>query len=155
MDFIKSISLRKATAADANAILDLVKELAEYEKAAHEVKTTVSDYQNGLNTGLFQAFLAEHPAYGILGMCLFFPYFSTWGGKTMYLEDFIVKESFRGSGLGRILFEAYIEEAKNQGARKLKWQVLDWNEPAKKFYRHYATKFIPGWENGIIEFDTN
>lgn len=71
----------------------------------------------------------------------------------MYLEDFIVKESFRGLGLGRLLFDAYIEESKIQGARKLKWQVLDWNESAKKFYKSYSAKFIAGWENGTIEFD--
>lgn len=155
MDFINQISLRMATEQDAQAILDLVKELAVYEKAAHEVKTEASDYQNGLQTSLFQVLLAEHPDFGILGMCLFFPYFSTWGGKTMYLEDFIVKSSYRGFGIGRILFEAFIAEAKVQGARKLKWQVLDWNEPAKNFYRHYSTKFVSGWENGIIEFETH
>ena len=154
MDFINAVRLRKATVKDAQAILELVKELAIYEKAAHEVKTEVTDYHNGLESGLFQVLLAEHPAYGILGMCLFFPYFSTWGGKTMYLEDFIVKESYRSMGLGRLLFEAYIKEAKVQGARKLKWQVLDWNESAKKFYRLYETRFSSGWENGTIEFDT-
>lgn len=112
MDFIKEICLRKATALDAQAILDLVKELAVYEKAAHEVKTEPSDYQNGLQTGLFQVLLAEHPNFGILGMCLYFPYFSTWGGKTMYLEDFIVKESFRGFGLGRILLRHLLKKQK-------------------------------------------
>lgn len=153
MDITLAVRLRKATIRDAQAILDLVRELAIYEKAGHEVKTGLIDYQNGLESGLFETILAEHPDHGILGMCLFFPYFSTWGGKTMYLEDFIVKESFRGLGLGRLLFDAYIEESKIQGARKLKWQVLDWNESAKNFYKSYSAKFIAGWENGTIEFD--
>ncbi len=152
MDFIAQITVRNAVTEDAAAILELVKDLAEYEKASQEVKTTVSEYQSGLESQLFRVILAEHPDHGILGMCLFFPYFSTWGGKTMYLEDFVVKEAFRGYGIGKLLFEAFIAYSKHQGARKLKWQVLDWNEPAKNFYRKYSSRFIAGWENGIIDF---
>ena len=70
----------------------------------------------------------------------------------MYLEDFIVTESFRGHGYGRLLFEAFLEQAQNQKAVKVKWQVLDWNEPARRFYLRYGATLIPGWENGIIEF---
>lgn len=147
------VNLRFATPDDAAAVLALVRELAEYEKAPQEVKTQPEDYRNGLASGLFRALVLDSPTEGIVGMALFFPYFSTWGGKTMYLEDFIVRESQRGKGYGKILFEAFMDLAKSEGAVKLKWQVLDWNEPAKNFYRKYPTRFISGWENGVINFE--
>ncbi len=149
----QKVTLRMAKAQDSVAILDLVKQLAIFEKAEEAVKTEPRDYMDGLNSGLFQVILAETLEEGIVGMALFFPYFSTWGGKTMYLEDFIVNEKFRRSGIGSLLFEAFLSEAKKQGARKVKWQVLDWNESAKSFYKKYQASFIPGWENGIIEFN--
>jgi GNAT superfamily N-acetyltransferase len=146
--------MRKAGIEDSAAILELVRQLAIFEKAADAVKTGPGDYSDGISSGLFQVILAEHQEEGIIGMALFFPYFSTWGGKTMYLEDFIVNEKFRRNGIGTLLFDAFLEESRKQGARKVKWQVLDWNESAKAFYRKYKAEFIPGWENGIIEFNS-
>jgi GNAT superfamily N-acetyltransferase len=146
------IKLRMANPDDSAAILELVKELAIYEKAEEAVKTKISDYQEGITSNLFQAIVAVHPQDGIVGMALFFPYFSTWGGKTMYLEDFIVKEKYRRSGIGSLLFESFLNVAQEQGAKKVKWQVLDWNESAKSFYNKYNAHFISGWDNGIIEF---
>ncbi|MBK8955288.1 MAG: GNAT family N-acetyltransferase [Saprospiraceae bacterium] len=146
-------NIRKAVPSDAEAMLELVKELALFEKAPEAVKTQVSDYSDGLSSGLFQALVLEIDGRGVVGMALFFPYFSTWGGKTLYLEDFIVQEALRGNGYGRMLFEAFLEEAKQQGAKKVKWQVLDWNEPARQFYKKYGAALIPGWENGVIEFE--
>lgn len=149
---IESINLRIANPSDSSDILNLVKELAVFEKAEQEVKTKIVDYEEGMESNLFQVILAEHSLDGVVGMALFFPYFSTWGGKTMYLEDFIVKESWRRFGIGSLLFERFLEESKKQGAKKVKWQVLDWNESAKAFYKKYQAHFIAGWENGIIEF---
>jgi GNAT superfamily N-acetyltransferase len=134
---------------EATNLLNLVKELAIYEKAENEVNTREIDYTDGLNSGLFQALVAKMKDQ-IVGMALFYPVFSTWNGKTIYLEDFIVKDEFRGQGIGKLLFERWIEESRKMGAKMLKWQVLDWNEPAKNFYRKYNTKFFPGWENGVI-----
>lgn len=148
-----SIQLRFAEPKDSQGILALVKELAIFEKAENAVKTKPEDYEQGIKTGLFHTLLAMHPTEGIIGMALYFPYFSTWGGQTMYLEDFIVKESFRRSGVGTLLFEAFIQDARKRGARKLKWQVLDWNETAKSFYKKYDAQFITGWETGVIEFE--
>lgn len=146
-----SPNLRKASPDDAASILALVQELAVFEKAPEAVKTTVQDYRAGLETGLFQCLVLEIEGK-VIGMALYFPYFSTWGGKTMYLEDFIVTESHRGQGFGRMLFEAFLEQAKAQKAVKAKWQVLDWNEPARRFYLRYGATLIPGWENGVLEF---
>lgn len=112
MNIKSQVQLRKAKPLDSKAILDLVKELALFEKAPDQVKTTESEYSDGLHSGLFQVILAEHPTLGILGMALYFPYFSTWGGKTMYLEDFIIKEEYCRYGLGSLLFEAFILDAK-------------------------------------------
>ncbi|MDQ3141110.1 MAG: GNAT family N-acetyltransferase [Bacteroidota bacterium] len=147
---MQDLQIRKAHPEDASAILNLVMELAIYEKAPEAVHTQEQDYRDGLQNGLFEAFVAESKDNGIIGMALYFPHFSTWNGKTLYLEDFVVSEKFRKSGIGKLLFEAYLEEAKRQGAKMVKWQVLDWNEPAKKFYKKYATVFFPGWENGVI-----
>lgn len=134
---------------DVHFLLELVKELAVYEKAENEVYTKASDYADGIQSGLFKALIAKMEGK-IVGMALFYPVFSTWNGKTIYLEDFIVKEELRGHGIGKLLFERWIEESKKTGAKMLKWQVLDWNEPAKNFYRKYNSKFYPGWENGVI-----
>jgi GNAT superfamily N-acetyltransferase len=146
----ENYKIRKALNSDSAGILGLVKELAVYEMAANQVNTTVEDYKKGLDTGLFDCFVAELADGKIAGIALFFPYFSTWNGKTLYLEDFIVLEEYRRLGLGKALFEAYLEEAKRLQVNICKWQVLDWNELAKSFYRKYDTQFYTGWENGVI-----
>lgn len=145
--------LRKATELDAEKLLSLVQELAVYEKCPDQVKTKAEDYVNGLRSGLFSALILEQPKGELLGMALYFPYFSTWGGKTLYLEDFIIREKFRGLGYGKLVFDAVLQEAKNMGAVKVKWQVLDWNEPARRFYKSYGASLISGWDSGVIEFD--
>lgn len=146
-------NLRKASEKDAGKLLSLVRELAVYEKCPDQVKTTPEDYVKGLKSGLFSAFILEQSDGELLGMALYFPYFSTWGGKTLYLEDFIVREKFRGLGFGKLIFDAVLQEAKDMGAKKVKWQVLDWNEPARMFYRSYGAQLISGWDSGVIEFD--
>ncbi|NOT38694.1 MAG: GNAT family N-acetyltransferase [Saprospiraceae bacterium] len=138
-----------ASPEDAKDLLSLVKDLAIYERAENEVYTSESDFKEGIESGLFKALLAKLDGITV-GMALFYPVFSTWNGQTMFLEDFIVKNELRGQGIGAQLFDRWIEESKRAGAKMLKWQVLDWNEPAKNFYRKYQAKFYPGWENGVI-----
>ncbi|MBP8724546.1 MAG: GNAT family N-acetyltransferase [Saprospiraceae bacterium] len=145
------LTLRKAVPGDAEQLLMLVKELAEYEKEPGAVRTQADDFREGLVNGLFEALVLESPADGIVGMALYFPYFSTWSGKALYLEDFIIREPLRGHGYGQRLFEAVADEALRQGARWVKWQVLDWNEPARRFYLSRGAKLTTGWENGSIE----
>lgn len=144
-------SIEFAKPEDAGALLELVKALAVYEKAEQDVRTTAKDYEDGLRGGLFKAIIARSYSGSIDGMALYYPIFSTWNGMTMYLEDFVVRESLRRQGIGRLLFERWIEDSRSSGAKMLKWQVLDWNEPAKKFYERYGADFIKGWENGIIK----
>ncbi len=143
------ILIRNALKSDAAALLELVAELAEYERSPGVVVAQTADYASGLEEGLFSALVAETEGK-IVGMALFFPYFSTWNGKALYLEDFIVKEGYRRTGIGKKLFDAFLDEAYKQGAKLAKWNVLEWNEPAKNFYRKYPVAFYSGWEIGVV-----
>jgi len=136
--------IRKAVATDMEAIHSLVRELAAYEKGLHKVTTTPASYLKDFNDKVFDAIVAEVDGV-VVGMALYFMAYSTWRGKMMYLEDFIVKESIRGHGIGALLFDAFIEEAKKQDAVLAKWQVLEWNEPAINFYKKYDVEFDQEW----------
>lgn len=146
------ITIRKANIKDIRAIHALVCELAEYEKGLHRVTTTPESYVKDFNANVFDAFVAEVRGE-IAGMALFYMNFSTWRGKMMYLEDFIVKESMRGHGIGAKLFEAFLEESKRQECTMVKWQVLDWNEPAINFYKKYDVVFDKEWVDCKIYFE--
>jgi len=140
----RSILIRKAIASDLQAMHTLVLELAAYEKGLDKVTTTPDSYLKDFTNNVFQAFVAEEKGE-IVGMALYFLAFSTWRGRMMYLEDFIVRESMRGHGIGKLLFEAFLEESKNQDVALVKWQVLHWNEPGLNFYRKYETSFDEEW----------
>ncbi len=146
------IHLRKATPDDMEGIHALVCELAEYEKGLHNVTTTSVSYNTDYADGWFDSFVAESEGQ-IIGIALYTRMFSTWRGRMLYLEDFVVKESARGQGVGKLLFEAFLEEAKRQKATLVKWQVLDWNEPGLNFYRKYDTVFDKEWVDCKIYFD--
>jgi GNAT superfamily N-acetyltransferase len=143
--------IRKATEDDMEAIHALVRELADYEKGLHRVTTTAESYLRDFREKVFDAFVAEVDG-DIVGMALYYMNFSTWKGKMMYLEDFIVKESMRGHGIGALLFDAFLEESRRQGAVMVKWQVLKWNEPAIHFYKKYQTVLDDEWYDGKIYF---
>ena len=145
------VTIRKAAEGDIPAIHALVRELAEYEKGLHKVTTTPKSYTTDFRNGAFEAFVADVNE-GVVGMALYYPVFSTWRGRMLYLEDFIVKEPMRGKGIGARLFEAFIEEAKKQDVALVKWQVLDWNEPGINFYKKYETEFDKEWVDCKIVF---
>lgn len=146
------ITLRKAGLADMEAIHSLVRELAEYEKGLHLVTTTPESYRRDFDEKVFDAIVAEVDGE-IAGMALYFLAFSTWRGRMLYLEDFIVKESMRGAGIGKQLFEAFLEEARRQDVALVKWQVLHWNEPGINFYKKYpGTVFDNEWLDCKIYF---
>ena len=130
--------------ADMQAIHALVRELAEYEKGLHRVTTSPESYLEDFERKAFDAFVAEVNDE-IVGMALYYGMFSTWRGRMLYLEDFVVKESIRGHGIGKLLFEAFLEEARKQKVALVKWQVLHWNEPGLNFYRKYETVFDDEW----------
>lgn len=142
-------TLRKATTEDLQATLDLVKELALYEKAPQEVTVTLADYKTDFKNKVFDIILAEQGDQ-IVGIAFYYMAYSTWKGKMLYLEDFVVKEELRGQGIGKLLFKAFLEEAQNLNASLAKWQVLDWNKPAINFYKKYNSTIEKEWYNGKI-----
>ena len=147
------ILIRKAEKSDMPAVLSLVKELADYERAPQEVVVTVADLErDGFGEHpLFFCFVAER-AGKIAGMALYYLNYSTWKGPCVFLEDIIVTQSERQSGIGKLLFEAVLNAAKERGARRMSWQVLDWNEPAIQFYKRYQPEVLGEWLNYRLSF---
>ena len=146
------IKIRRAVKEDCPRLLELVRELAVYEKAPHEVTVTLQHFEDsgfGENP-VWWAFVAE--ADGIVeGFALYYIRYSTWKGQRMYLEDIIVTEKMRGKGLGKLLFDALIAETKEKKFSGMVWQVLEWNEPAINFYKkYYNASFDPEWINCSI-----
>ncbi len=127
------INVRKAKQEDVPSVYKLVKELAVYEKEPDAVTATLSDYQKDFSEGIFEAIVAEYEQE-IVGIALYYMTYSTWKGRMLYLEDFIVAQSHRRNGIGQMIFDAYKQEAINRDAKIIRWQVLDWNKPAIAFY---------------------
>ena len=147
------INIRKAERGDCKRILELVNELAVYEKAPDEVTVTPEHFEeSGFGRQpVWWAFVVEVDGR-IEGFALYYIRFSTWKGQRMYLEDLYVTEAMRGKGLGKLLFDKLIEEARIKKLNGIMWQVLEWNEPAINFYKKYDTNFDPEWVNCGIYF---
>ena len=132
--------------------MELIHQLAVYEKGAHEVTVTVEHFEEsgfGANP-VWWAFVAEVNEV-VEGFALYYIRYSTWKGQRMYLEDFLVNEAMRGHGIGKMLFDKCLEEAKEKKYSGMVWQVLDWNEPALNFYKKYEGVSIDGgWLNCSI-----
>lgn len=140
--------IRKGTPQDIPDTFRLIKELAAYEKAADEVKTSI---ESMLEDGF-----GENPAFQLLvatvndhvvGIALYFSHYSTWKGRCLYLDDLVVEEKYRGNGIGEALIQALMEEARKMKAKRMLWQVLDWNEPAIKFYKRLNATLDGEWIN--------
>lgn len=145
------ITIRRAVESDCPRLLELVKELALYEKAPEEVTVTLEYFtKSGFGEQpVWWAFVAEENGV-VQGFALYYIRYSTWKGQRMYLEDILVTEAMRGKGLGKLLFDRLIEEAKEKGLSGIVWQVLEWNEPAINFYKKYNASFDPEWVNCSI-----
>lgn len=146
------MTIRDATFADLPAIHQLVGELAEYENARPAFTASLEDYQQNFQKGVFQAHVAEAADGKIVGMTIFYITYSTWKGPMLYLEDFVVQQDQRGKGIGQQLFKAFLDEAHRRECRMVKWQVLDWNEPAVKFYELQGATIEKEWWNAKIIF---
>ena len=132
--------------------MELVRELALYEKAPEQVTVTLSHFEEsgfGPNP-VWWAFVAEADGV-IVGLALYYIRYSTWKGSRMFLEDIVVTESWRGKGIGKLLFDKLIEEAREKQFSGMVWQVLEWNEPAINFDKKYDAKFDTEWWNARIE----
>ena len=140
------MNIRKGRIEDMPAVLGLIKDLATFEKEPNAVVVTVADLErDGFGESpLFYTFIAEDNE-GIVGMALYYYRYSTWKGKTIHLEDLIVKEEKRGSGLGFKLYSEVITQGKCDGVRRIEWNVLDWNTPAIEFYEKSGARVYKDW----------
>lgn len=151
--------IRESKKQDMPQVLSLIKELAAFEREPEAVEVTVEELEReGFGEHpLFKCFVAEVDNE-IVGMALMYFRFSTWKGRTIHLEDLIVKEKMRGSGLGSALYKEVINYAKSQNVKRVEWVVLDWNEGAIKFYERSGAKVLKDWrtvhmdEQGITNF---
>jgi GNAT superfamily N-acetyltransferase len=145
------INIRRAVKEDCARLLELIQELADYEKAPQEVTVTMAHFvESGFGTQpVWWAFVAEADGQ-VEGFAMYYIRYSTWKGQRMYLEDLIVTEKMRGQGLGKMLFDQLIVEAKEKNFNGIAWQVLEWNEPAINFYKKYKAHFDPEWINCSI-----
>ena len=148
---MKSWTVRRGKPEDVPGVMQLVRELAEYERAPHEVTNTeFAMLLDGFGeTPAFGLFVAEMNQE-IIGIALHYVRYSTWKGKMLYLEDIVVKENLRGKGIGAELFEACLRHCVDMNYAGMTWQVLDWNEPALNFYRKYDSTLDGEWINGKL-----
>ena len=150
------IKIRKAVKEDCQPMMQLIHELAFYEKAPDEVTV---DFDHFVESGfggnpVWHAFVAEAEG-NVVGFAIYYIRYSTWKGQRMYLEDILVNEPWRGQGIGKLLFNQLIEEAKEKNLSGIVWQVLEWNEPAINFYKKYeGVNFDKEWVNCSLEIKT-
>ena len=143
------IKIRRAVKEDCQSMMQLVNELALYEKAPQEVTV---DFDHFVESGfgknpVWWAFVAEVDQR-VIGFALYYIRYSTWKGQRLYLEDILVTESFRGKGIGKLIFDRLIEETKEKKLSGMVWQVLEWNQPAINFYKKYdGVSFDNEWVN--------
>lgn len=156
------MNIRKGTPEDMEAVLSLIQELADFENEPNAVVITVEDLiRDGFSsTPLFHVFVAEVENQ-IVGIALYYYRYSTWKGKTIHLEDLVVKENMRGSGVGFALYSEIMKQGKRDKVRRIDWNVLDWNTPAIEFYEKSGAKVLIDWrvaqmdEEGINYFIEN
>jgi GNAT superfamily N-acetyltransferase len=147
------ILIREAKPKDISAVLQLIRELADFEREPKAVVNTESElHQHIFKDKICNAIVADDNNE-IIGFALYYNSYSTWKGKCLYLEDLYVQEARRKHGIGALLFEKIISIAKYQKVRRLEWLVLDWNQPAIQFYKKYEANLDNSWLNGKIEFN--
>lgn len=152
------IEIRPATVADMPAIHALVRELAVYENAPEQHTVTIEAYEKDFLANIFQAELAvdvdvdanTEGVEKVVGLIFYYFAYSTWRGRMMYLEDFVVTESYRQYGVGQLLFDRFLAISAEKECVMTKWQVLDWNTPAVKFYEKNRAIIEKEWWNGKI-----
>lgn len=145
---MQDIVIRRAGKEDCSRLMELIRELAVYEKAPQAVTVSREHFEeSGFGDHpVWWAFVAESNGL-IIGFALYYIRYSTWKGQRMYLEDIIVTEKMRGKGVGKLLFDRLIPEARERGLNGIMWQVLEWNTPAIEFYKKYNATFDPEWIN--------
>lgn len=150
------MNIRKGKKEDMPAVLNLIQELANFEKEPKAVVLTIADLErDGFQKNpLFYTFVAEieeASSKQIVGIALYYYRYSTWKGKTIHLEDLIVKEKMRGAGVGLALYKAIIKQGKKDKVRRIEWNVLDWNTAAVNFYKKSGAKILEDWK--VVQMD--
>ena len=144
-----SPTLRRGKESDLPRVLALIQELAVYEREPDAVTNTLAMMQrDGFGPAPIFSFFVLEKEDQLIGLALFYTAYSTWKGRMLYLEDLVVTEAARRGGYGRLLFDAVVAEAQRTGAQRMKWQVLDWNEPAIAFYKKLGATIESEWLNG-------
>lgn len=139
-------TIRDARPEDMGEVLALVRELADFEKEPDAVEIDREDLiEHGFKQGRFHCFVAETPK-GLGGIALVYPRYSTWKGPVLHLEDLIVTEAMRGSGLGTALLDRVVQYGHAQGVKRISWEVLDWNAPAIEFYERKGARVLRDWD---------
>jgi GNAT superfamily N-acetyltransferase len=146
-----NVNIRVANKQDCPRLLELITELAIYEKAPDEVTVSLQEFEDAGfgNKPVWKAFVAEIDGL-VIGFALYYIRYSTWKGSRLYLEDLIVTEEYRGKRIGKLLFDRIITETREMGLSGMVWQVLDWNEPAINFYNKYKANIEAGWLNASL-----
>jgi GNAT superfamily N-acetyltransferase len=149
------IRIRKAVISDCARMMELIRELATFERAPDEVTVSLDHF---IKTGfgenpVWKALVAVTGDERMVGISLYYMRYSTWKGLRLYLEDLIVTSEFRGKGIGKLLFDSTIKEAKEMGVSGMMWQVLDWNEPAVNFYKKYGADVSSEWLNCSLNLE--
>jgi GNAT superfamily N-acetyltransferase len=144
-------TVRKGTQEDLPQVLDLIKELALYEKAPQEVTNTLEMMrEDGFGKNPVYGLFVAETGSRITGIAIYYTKYSTWKGRCIFLEDIIVTEELRGKGIGRMLFEEVIKVSRDSKAARMEWQVLEWNTPAIEFYKKFDAILDPEWINGKL-----
>tara|TARA_B100000287_G_C20638234_1_gene782509 strand:+ start:686 stop:1162 length:477 start_codon:yes stop_codon:yes gene_type:complete len=145
------MKIRKGNKDDLPEILELIKELAHYENALDEVQITLEQLEeDGFGIRPWYWFLVAEENETIIGMAFYHIRYSTWKGKFLFLEDFVIREKYRRKGLGSALFQATVNIAIDEKLNGMTWQVLDWNIPAINFYKKYQADISGDWLNGKL-----
>lgn len=146
------LKIREGRREDLPAVLDLIKELAEYERSADQVINTVENLEkDGFGPSPVYGFFVAELNGKVVGISLYYWRYSTWKGKRLYLEDIVVTQSQRGNGIGKQLFDRTMQHTLDSGCSGMMWQVLDWNEPAINFYKKYGATIANDWLNCTLE----
>ncbi|MBX7226525.1 MAG: GNAT family N-acetyltransferase [Chitinophagales bacterium] len=138
------IITRKALESDLEGVYQLIHELAVYEKQPSEPTNTFEDFTQDFKDAYFEVLIAISEEE-IVGIALFHDAYSSWKGRMLYLDDFVIKENQRGNGIGKLLFDAYLVEGQKRKVKQFRWHVLNWNAPAIKFYEKYNCSFDDEW----------
>jgi ribosomal protein S18 acetylase RimI-like enzyme len=149
---MQNTAIREGRKEDLPAVLELIIELAVFERAGHEVINSVRQMElDGFGSHPYFGLFVAESGQKIVGISVYYYRYSTWKGKRLYLEDIVVNEKYRGLGIGKMLFEKTMEKCLEENCTGMMWQVLEWNDPAIQFYKRYGAKLDNEWTNGTLE----